>query len=76
MMSTLFTQEIKNMLVKEAIEHYGSVAKLAEALGVSRQCIYLWVKDKDGIVPELHAYKIENISNGALRVRESDYVRK
>lgn len=60
------------MLVKEAIEHYGSVAKLAEALGVSRQCIYLWVRDKDGIVPELQSYKLHSLTNGKLRVMGCD----
>lgn len=56
------------MLVKEAIEHYGSVKKLADALGVTRQCIYLW----DEFVPELQAYKLQAITDGQLRVMGND----
>lgn len=56
------------MLVKEAIEHYGSVTKLAQALGVSRQCIYLW----DEFVPDLQAYKLYVLTKGQLRIPGCD----
>lgn len=42
---------------------------MADALGVTRQMIYLY----DDILPEMIAYKIEVITNGALRVVGSDY---
>lgn len=52
------------MQKKEVIKYFGSVQKMADALGVTRQMIYLY----DDILPEMIAYKIEVITNGALRV--------
>ena len=57
------------MQKKEVIKYFGSVQKMADALGVTRQMIYLY----DDILPEMIAYKIEVITNGALRVVGSDY---
>lgn len=60
------------MLVKEAIDHFGGVNKLASALGITRQCVSMWTRDKGGIVPELQAYKLMAITNGQLRVMGGD----
>lgn len=57
------------MQKKEVIKYFGSVQKMADALGVTRQMIYLY----DDILPEMIAYKIEVITNGALRAVGSDY---
>lgn len=57
------------MQKKEVIKYFGSVQKMADALGVTRQMIYLYAD----ILPEMIAYKIEVITNGALRVVGSDY---
>ena len=57
------------MQKREVIKYFGSVQKMADALGVARQMIYLY----DDILPEMIAYKIEVITNGALRVVGSDY---
>ena len=60
------------MLTKEVIDHFGGVQKAANALGVSRQMIYQY----GDILPETVAYKVEVITNGALRVVGSDYETK
>ncbi len=56
------------MLKQEAIDYFGSVSKLAKALGVSRQYIYMW----DEFVPELQAYRLQDLTNSKLRVMGND----
>lgn len=65
----IFIKKERKMQKKEVIKYFGSVQKMADALGVTRQMIYLY----DDILPEMIAYKIEVITNGALRVAGSDY---
>lgn len=60
----IFIKKERKMQKKEVIKYFGSVQKMADALGVTRQMIYLY----DDILPEMIAYKIEVITNGALRV--------
>ena len=43
------------MTKKEAIAHFGSIAKLAKALGISVQAIYKWGEH----VPPVRAYHVE-----------------
>ena len=62
----IFIKKERKMQKKEVIKYFGSVQKMADALGVTRQMIYLY----DDILPEMIAYKIEVITNGALRVVE------
>lgn len=52
------------MKTKAAIQHFGSVAKLADALSISRTAVYLWKED----VPEGRAYQLELMTGGALTV--------
>lgn len=40
---------------KQAIEAYGSVAGLADALGITRSAIYQW---PDGPIAEVHALRL------------------
>lgn len=47
-----------------AIDYFGSQAKLADAIGVSQAAISKWPED----VPELRAYQIERLTQGALKV--------
>lgn len=47
-----------------AIDHFGSQVKLATAIGVSQAAISKWPDD----VPELRAYQIERLTDGALKV--------
>lgn len=51
------------MRTKDAIKRWGSAAALAKALGISRQSVHEWGPE----VPELRAYQIEVLSDGALR---------
>lgn len=45
------------MKTAEAIEHFGSIRKLAEALGLSVQAVYRWGED----VPPLRVYQIKDL---------------
>lgn len=45
------------MKTQDAIQLFGSVRKLAEALGLSVQAIYAW----GDTVPELRAYQLRDI---------------
>ncbi|MBB1489077.1 Cro/CI family transcriptional regulator [Oceanospirillum sediminis] len=47
---------------KTAIDYFGSAAKLAKALGVSRSAVSQW----DECIPPLRAFQIEHITNGRL----------
>lgn len=52
--------------LRRAIEHFGGVAGLADALGVERQAIYMW----RGKVPKLRAYQIESLTDGQITAAE------
>lgn len=62
---TLYVQYAKHalMLKQEAIEHFGSQANLARALGVSRSAISQWPDE----VPEGRDYQIEILTKGKLK---------
>ncbi len=51
------------MRTAEAIRHFGSAAKLARALGITRQSIHDWGKR----VPQGRAFQIEVLTAGALK---------
>jgi transcriptional repressor of cell division inhibition gene dicB len=55
------------MKKSDAIQHFGSVKKLADALGLWPQTVYLW-KDE---VPDLIAYKLYVITGGKLELGEN-----
>ncbi len=55
------------MKKSDAVAHYGTAAELARALGISRQAVHFWRDD----VPELYQYKLQYLTNGALRVTEA-----
>ena len=49
----------------EAIRHFGSAQKVAEAVGLkSRQAIYAWPDE----VPDLYQYKLHHLSGGLLKL--------
>ena len=48
------------------IEHFGSIRRTAEALGLSYQAVHQW----PARVPMLSAYRIEKLTGGALQVEE------
>lgn len=55
------------MTTSEAISHYGSIRALAVALDVWPHTIYKW-GDKP---PELQQYRIERLTNGALKADDT-----
>lgn len=57
------------MLKKDVVSHYGSQAAVARALGISHAAVQKW----PDVVPEGSAWKIQGISNNALRVDQSLY---
>ena len=52
------------MTTQEAVNHWGGVTKLAEALGLTRDSIYKWGK----YPPNETQYKIMVLSGGVLSV--------
>lgn len=52
------------MTKKQAIQHFGSISKLAKALKVSYEAVRQWEE-----VPELRQYQLELITKGVLRAR-------
>jgi DNA-binding transcriptional regulator YdaS (Cro superfamily) len=60
------------MKLEQAEQHFGNRRKLAEALGITTQAVSQWVRR--GRIPEGIAYKLESITNGALKVNPTDYI--
>lgn len=60
------------MKIAEAEQHFGNRRKLAEALGITSQAVSQWAKR--GQIPQGMAYKLQVVTNGALKVNPSDYV--
>lgn len=52
------------MKTVDAISHFGNRSKLAKALKISKSAIAQWGSD----VPELRAYQIERLTDGALKI--------
>lgn len=49
----------------DAIRHFGSVAKVAKAVGLkTRQAVYMWPEE----VPDLYQYKLHHLSKGKLKL--------
>ena len=58
------------MRVEQAVKHFGSKAKVAQALGIHRSLVGRW---KDGVVPINHAWNLRTKSKGKLAMRLADY---
>lgn len=54
---------VRAMETRQAIAHFGSVAALARALGITSQAVYQWGAE----VPPRRAFELERITSGALR---------
>lgn len=50
------------MTKEEAIEHYGTQAKLAAALGLKQPTIACWEQ-----IPAMHQLRLERLTKGKLR---------
>lgn len=64
-----FTQQVGAMRTQEAIEHFGSIKKLADALGIWPQSVYLWGPRP----PIARQYEIQVKSGGKLLADQSDH---
>jgi len=53
------------MKKKDAIDHFGSVAALADALEITPEAIYQWGED----VPSGREYQIQVLTDGKLKAR-------
>lgn len=53
------------MKPSDVIKHFGGIRQAAEALGVTRQAIYIWKQRK--AIPAQRAYQIQVLTGGALR---------
>ena len=62
------------MRYTEAIEHFGSEAELARALGITRQAVNLW--KAGNLVSKGAAYQLQVITAGKLRVDPSLYLKR
>lgn len=51
------------MKTQEAIDHFGTPAALAEALGITREAIYQWGDE----VPEARQYQLHLLTGGKLQ---------
>lgn len=52
------------MRTEQAVNHYGTQAGLARALGITKQAIQFWGE----LVPEGRAYQLQHITKGKLKV--------
>ena len=67
---TILVAGYKGLMNKQAaIDYFGSVKDLAEALNISTQAIYKW-PDR---VPELQAMRIDRLTEQRLRFDPADY---
>ena len=58
------------MKLEQAVKHFGSNGKVAEALDIHRSSVGRW---KDGIVPIHHAHKLRVKSRYKLDLGVGDY---
>lgn len=56
------------MKKKDVIDHFGSIKKAADALGIWPQAVYSWGEN----VPDTMAYKVEVITGGKLKAVSDD----
>ncbi len=56
---------IEIMKFDKAVQHYGSQAELARAVGVTHQACQYW---RDHGIPELRQYQLERLTRGKLKV--------
>jgi hypothetical protein len=60
------------MKASDVIQHFGSIAEAARALGVTRGAVWQW-KNKGDRVPRGAAYIVQAVTDGALAVDPSQY---
>ena len=60
------------MKTAAAVDHFGSMRALADALDITVQAIYQW----GDAVPEGRAFQIEVLTRGALKAKAGDPARQ
>lgn len=60
------------MKLQDAIDHYGSQAKLAKALDIHESQISRW-KSSGDILPIKHALRLVDLTRGELDLKLRDY---
>lgn len=56
----------------DVIEHFGTLEKVATVLGISVSAVSQW----GDIIPEKNAYRLQEITEGKLKVKHSLYRNK
>jgi len=69
-MSIKYLLEDKKMTLDELKDYYGSGAKAASQLGLTRCAFYIW--KKTGHIPLHHQFKFEKLTNGKLKADVND----
>nr|DAX16270.1 MAG TPA: DNA-binding transcriptional regulator [Caudoviricetes sp.] len=59
----------QQMYKPEVIEYFGTLEKVATALGISVSAVSQW----GTIIPEKNAYRLQEITKGQLKVQHSLY---
>lgn len=54
------------------LKHFGTMGKVATALGISVPAVSQWGE----VIPEKNAYRLQEITNGKLKVQHSLYRKK
>jgi DNA-binding transcriptional regulator YdaS (Cro superfamily) len=67
----LFFLVINCMKKSEVIVYFGSVAKIAKALGVNWSAVHQWGEK----IPVRRAFELERLTKGELKVDEEDFPR-
>lgn len=57
------------MKKSDVVEHFGTLEKIAVALGISVSAVSQWGE----IIPEKNAYRLQEITEGKLKVQHSLY---
>ena len=58
----------RKMKYQEIYDYFGGVAKIAEALNISRQAVWRWSTFQN--VPLRRQYEIERLTGGVLKANE------
>lgn len=65
-----------SMRADDVIEFFGSINKVAYALGINRQAVQSWRKAGRTLVPLGRAYQLENLTQGKLKVKPKLYAKR
>lgn len=57
------------MKKNDVIKHFGTLEKVAVALGISVSAVSQWGE----VIPEKNAYRLQEITGGKLKVKHSLY---